>query len=301
MQDVFIFLYQYADAFALLALAAIGLIIIFGMMGIINMAHGELMMIGAFGAAYSHHAGAPLVLAILAGGLAAMLVGLILERLVIRYLYGRLLYSLVATWGISLILSQGALIVLGPSVQGIPTNFGNFFIGELSFSVYRMLLFGIAVLLIFLLWALFRFTTFGIQARATMSRPDMARALGANTTEIYILTFGLGSFLAGISGALFSLAAPVQPSFGASYTPIAFVVVVVAGSRNIIVGLVVSCLILAFIKTAFTINVNILTGYVAMLLAALLVIRATPNGISEALARAKWLLPRRSALRQAGR
>ncbi|MGE3875347.1 MAG: branched-chain amino acid ABC transporter permease [Parvibaculaceae bacterium] len=293
MQDVFVFLYQYADAFALLTLAAMGLIIIFGMMGVINMAHGELMMIGAFGAAYSYQAGAPLVIAILAGGIAAMLVGLILERLVIQFLYGRLLYSLVATWGISLMLSQGALILLGPSVQGIPTNFGNFFIGELSFSIYRMMLFGIAVCLIVALWALFRYTTFGIQARATMSNPDMARALGANTTGIYVLTFGLGSFLAGIAGALFSLSAPVQPSFGSSYTPIAFIVVVVAGSRNILVGLVISGLILAFIKTAFTINVNILTGYVAMLLAALLVIRATPNGISEALARMKGLLARR--------
>jgi branched-chain amino acid transport system permease protein len=293
MQELFVFLYQYADAFALLALTAMGLIIIFGMMGVINMAHGELMMIGAFGAAYSHHAGAPLVGAILAGGIAAMLVGLTLERLIIQFLYGRLLYSLVATWGISLVLSQGALILLGPSVQGIPTNFGNFFIGELSFSIYRMMLFGIAVFLIVALWALFRYTAFGIQARATMSNPDMARALGTHTTGIYVLTFGLGSFLAGIAGALFSLSAPVQPSFGSSYTPIAFIVVVVAGSRNILAGLVVSGLILAFIKTAFTINVNILTGYVAMLLAALLVIRATPNGISEALARIKWLFAHR--------
>src|SRR5215208_527369 len=115
MLELALFLYQYADAFALLALSAIGLVIIFGMMGVINMAHGELMMIGAFGAAYSYHAGLAVPAAILVGGIAAMLAGLVLERLVIRFLYGRLLYSLVATWGLSLMLSQGALIVLGPS------------------------------------------------------------------------------------------------------------------------------------------------------------------------------------------
>ena len=294
MVDAFVFLYQYADAFALLTLSAIGLIVIFGMMGVINMAHGELMMIGAFGAAYSYHAGAPVFVAVVAGGIAAMLAGIIMERLIIQFLYGRLLYSLVATWGISLVLSQGALILLGPSVQGIPTNFGSFFVGDLSFSSDRLLLFAISVVLIAALFILFRFTSFGIQARATMSNADMARALGANTTGIYMITFGLGSFLAGISGALFSLTAPVQPNFGAAYTPIAFIVVVVAGNRNIILGLVVSALILALIKTAFTINVNILTGYVAMLLAALLVIRATPNGLSETLTRARWKLRSRS-------
>jgi branched-chain amino acid transport system permease protein len=82
--------------------------------------------------------------------------------------------------------------------------------------------------------------------------------------------------------------APVQPTFGAAYTPIAFIVVVVAGSRNIFVGLVLSVLILAFIKTVFTINANILTGYVAMLLAALLVLRATPNGLSDRFLQMMW-------------
>lgn len=292
MLDVFLFFYQYMDAFALLTLSAIGLMVIFGMMGVINMAHGELMMIGAFGAARSFHAGLPLPLTIVAGGVAATVVGLVLERLVIRHLYGRLLYSLVATWGLSLILSQGALIVLGPSTPGIPSNFGNFDVGGLTFSVYRILLFVIAVCVIAGLWALFRFTSFGLQARATMSNADMARALGIDTKRTYMVTFGVGSFLAGFAGALFSLTAPIQPSFGSSYTPIAFIVVVVAGSRNIILGLTMAALMLALVKTIFTINVNILGGYVAMLAAALLVIRFTPNGITEWLRQAQMLLRR---------
>lgn len=283
MLDLFVFLYQYADAFALLTLSAAGLVIIFGMMGVINMAHGELMMIGAFSAASSYHAGLAVPIAILAGGAGAMLAGLVLERLVIRFLYGRLLYSLVATWGLSLILSQGALLLLGPSIAGMPSNLGAFALGGISFSIYRLLLFAIAVLIVVALWALLRFTRFGLYARAAMGNAEMAQALGVDTRRIYMLTFGLGSFLAGIAGALFALTAPIQPTFGAAYTPIAFIVVVVAGSRNIILGLVASALVLALIKTLFTINVNILTGYVAMLIAALLVIRAAPNGINDLL------------------
>jgi branched-chain amino acid transport system permease protein len=122
-----------------------------------------------------------------------------------------------------------------------------------------------------------------------MTNAAMARALGVDTTRIYMLTFGLGSFLAGIAGALFSLAAPIQPTFGAAYTPIAFIVVVVAGSRNIIIGLTLSVLALALMKTLFTLNFNILTGYVAMLLAALLVIRASPDGIGELLVKVRRL------------
>jgi branched-subunit amino acid ABC-type transport system permease component len=281
------FLYQYADSFALLVLSAVGLAIIFGMMGVINMAHGELMMLGAFGATYAYHAGIPTLLAIPVGGLAAMTVGLVLERLVIRFLYGRLLYSLVATWGLSLILSQGALIVLGPSTLGIPNPLGAVTIANMSFSLYKLLLFVVALALVAAIWALLRFTEFGLHARAAMGDAAMAGALGVDTRRIYMQTFALGSFLAGVAGALFSLTAPVQPNFGASYTPIAFIVVVVAGSRNVIVGLILSALTLAAIKTVFTINFNILTGYVAMLVAALLVIRFAPNGLSEALASAR--------------
>ena len=290
MSDVFLFFYQYADAFALLTLSAAGLAIIFGMMGVINMAHGELMMIGAFGAAGAYHVGLPSPLAIVAGGVAATVVGLIIERLVIRFLYGRLLFSLVATWGVSLILSQGTLIVLGPSAPGIPSDFGNFAVGGLTFSIYRLMLFGIAIAVVIGLWALLRFTSFGLHARATMSDAAMARALGVDTTRIYMLTFGLGSFLAGVAGALFSLMAPVQPNFGASYTPIAFIVVVVAGAKNIIVGLIVSTLALALVKTVFTINLNILSGYVAMLLAAFVAIRIAPNGVNDVLIRGRQAL-----------
>ena len=277
----FSLLYQYADSISLLVLSAIGLIVIFGMMGVINMAHGELMMIGAYCASGAYRLGLPIPLAVLAGGLGAGLVGIILEQLVIRRFYGQLLSSLVATWGLSLLLGQGFLLIFGPSIRSMPTPLGSFTLGEYSYSYYRLAMLGIALALIAAVWALFRLTRFGVHARATMENPDMARALGVRTAGIYMLTFGLGAALAGIAGALFALTAPIEPTFGRSYTPVAFITVVVAGGADIIGGLLASALSLALVKTAFTSQFNILLGHVAMLVAAFVVIRLLPDGISD--------------------
>ena len=145
---IFSFIYQYADNIGFLLLAAVGLIIIFGMMGVINMAHGELMMIGAYITAFAYHAGVPAPIAIIFAGIGSGLAGIVLERLVIRFFYRQLLSSLVVTWGISLVLTEGFLLVFGPSILNVPTPFGSFGVGELTFGIYRLVLFGVALLLI---------------------------------------------------------------------------------------------------------------------------------------------------------
>ena len=114
LASIFGYIYQYLDNIGFLILAASGLIIIFGMMGVINMAHGELMMIGAYITAFAYYAGVPAPLAILLAGVGSGVAGIIMERLVIRYFYKQLLSSLVVTWGISLMLSQGFLLIFGP-------------------------------------------------------------------------------------------------------------------------------------------------------------------------------------------
>ena len=281
-------LYQYADSIALLALAAIGLIIIFGMMGVINMAHGEMMMIGAYATSFSYYAGVPAAVAVVLGGLGAGLAGIVLERLVIRRFYGRLLSSLVATWGLSLLLSQSALLALGPQIRTVPTPFGSFALGDLSFSYYRVFLCLAALSSIAAVWILFQYTSFGVRARATMENPRMARALGTDTERIYALTFGLGTALAGIAGGLFALTATIGPFYGQSYTAQAFITVVVGGAANIFSGLVASVLSLAAVKTVFMAQFNILIGHVAMLVLAIVVIRLMPAGISD------WIEKRRS-------
>jgi branched-chain amino acid transport system permease protein len=256
-------------------------------MGVINMAHGELMMIGAYITAFSYYAGVPAPLAVILAGIGAGIVGIILERLVIRFFYKQLLSSLVVTWGISLMLSQGFLLIFGPSILNLPTPFGNFPISEQTFGIYRLVLFGAAITLIGGVWALFSFTRFGTQARATMEDPDMADALGINTRHVYALTFGLGSALGGIAGGLFAMTATISPFIGINYTPLAFITVVVGGGANAITGLIASALSLAGVQTAVVNAFNQYVGYISMMAAAFLILLALPRGISDYLERRK--------------
>jgi len=284
---VFGYVYQYFDNVGFLLLSASGLIIIFGMMGVINMAHGELMMIGAYITTFSYYAGVPAPLAVIFAGIGAGIVGIVLERLVIRFFYKQLLSSLVVTWGISLMLSQGFLLIFGPSILNMPTPFGNFPISEQTFGIYRLVLFGAALALIAGVWALFAFTRFGTQARATMEDPGMADALGINTRSVYALTFGLGAALGGIAGGLFAMTATISPFFGINYTPLAFITVVIGGGANAITGLIASALSLAGVQTVVVNAFNQYVGYISMMAAAFLILLALPRGISDYLERRK--------------
>ncbi len=284
---IFGYIYQYLDNIGFLILAASGLIIIFGMMGVINMAHGELMMIGAYITAFAYYAGVPAPLAILLAGIGAGIAGIVLERLVIRYFYKQLLSSLVVTWGVSLMLSQGFLLIFGPSILNLPTPFGNFPIDGQTFGIYRLVLFGVAVAIVAGVWVAFTYTRFGTHARATMEDPEMADALGVNTRNVYALTFGLGSALGGIAGGMFALTATISPFFGINYTPLAFITVVVGGGANVITGLLASVLSLAGVQTAVNNLVNVYVGYLGMMGAALIILLVLPRGISDYLERRK--------------
>ena len=285
--DAFSYAYQYFDNIGFLILSASGLIIIFGMMGVINMAHGELMMIGAYITAFSYHAGVPAPLAIIFAGIGAGAAGMVLERLVIRHFYKQLLSSLVVTWGLSLMISQGFLLIFGPTILNVPTPFGNFPVAEQTFGIYRLVLFGGALAIVASVWAVFTFTKFGTHARATMEDPDMADALGVNTRNIYVLTFGIGAAMGGVAGGMFALTATISPFFGINYTPLAFITVVVGGGANVITGLLSSVMALAGVQTAVNNLVNVYVGYIAMMGAAFFILLLLPRGISEYLERRK--------------
>jgi len=279
MSQAFSVLYQFGDAFTFLILAASGLAVVFGMMGIINLAHGEFIMAGAYVSATCARAGLPLPLAILCGALAAGLIGIVLERLVIRHLYGRPLDTIVATWGISLIATQGTLIVLGSSLPGTGTPLGGFTVGAYSYSAYRLVLMATAVALMALLYAAFRFTRFGLWARATIQVPAMAEALGVNTRLVYALTFGLGCALAGLTGGLYAPTMTLVPTMGATFIVEAFVTVVVGGA-DVFLGAAPAAAGLGVIKAAMTGWQGQLAGQIALLIAVILVIRMLPRGIS---------------------
>ena len=278
-ETVFATIYQFGDAFAFLVIACAGLAVIFGMMGVINLAHGEFIMCGAYVTAATARAGVPLPLAILCGAAVAGLVGMVIERLFVRHLYHRPLDSIIATWGLSLIATQGVLIVLGSTMAGVGTPLGSIEIGERSYSAYRLVLMGAAIALLIGLYLLFYRTRFGVIARATIQKPDMARALGVDTGRIYGLTFGLGAALAGLAGGLYAPTMTMVPTMGATFMVESFVTVVVGGA-DIFVGAAPAAAILAAIRAALTAWYGQLFGQIGLLIAVIIVIRILPGGLS---------------------
>jgi urea ABC transporter permease protein UrtB len=282
--ELFSILYQFADVFAFLILSAAGLAIIFGMMGVINMAHGELIMCGAYVTVGLVHGGVPLPLAQLCGTLAAGVIGVVIEVLLVRKLYKRPLDSLLATWGLSLVVTQGMLIIFGSSLAGVGTPKGSFTVGEYTFSTYRLVLIGGAVAALALIYFIFMRTRFGLHARATMQNPAIAQALGVKVGNIYALSFGIGAALAGFCGALFAPTMTLIPTMGATFIVESFVTVVVGGS-NVLLGTAPAGMFLAAVRTILNASAGQIVGQIGMLLAVMIIIRVLPEGISGLIGR----------------
>jgi len=274
LSSLFGFLYQCGDAFAFLVLAACGLAVIFGMMGVINLAHGEFIMCGAYVTVTTARAGLLLPLAVLCGA-----VGLIVERLVVRQLYDRPMDTIVATWGLSLIATQGTLIVLGSSMPSVGVPLGSFTVGAYSYSTYRLVLMAAALAILAGLYLAFNKTKFGTLARATIQLPHMAEALGVDTKFVYSMTFALGAALAGLVGGLYAPTMTIVPTMGSTFIMEAFVTVVVGGA-DIFLGTAPAAAVLGVVKATMTSWQGQLFGQIGLLIAVIIVIRVLPKGIS---------------------
>ena len=230
---------------AVLLLAATGLAITFGVMGVINMAHGEMVMIGAYTTFVVQQlivALAPaledvgLLVAVPAAFLVAGAVGVAIERTLIRFLYGRPLETLLATWGLSLILQQAVRSIFGPTNQDVsspPWMSGAIEIGGLTLTVNRLWIILFAVLVLGTLMATLRWGGLGRSIRAVTQNRRMAAAMGIRTPLIDALTFGLGSGIAGMAGVALSQIDNVSPNLGQNYIIDSFLVVVLGGVGNL--------------------------------------------------------------------
>ncbi len=277
--EVFSYFYQFADVFAFLILSAAGLAIVFGMMGVINMAHGEFVMCGAYVTVGMVNLGLPLVLAQLCGALVAGLVGVLVEVLIIRRFYDRPADTLLATWGLSLVATQATLLVIGSSLRGIGTPPGSFTVGDYSFSTYRMVLFAASLVVLAFIYIVFMRTRFGVMARATMQDAAMARALGVQINWVYALSFGLGTGLAGLCGGLYAPTMSLIPTMGSTFVVESFVTVVIGGA-NVLLGTAPAGVLLAIIRTGLNAWHGQIVGQIGMLIAVMLVIRVLPDGIT---------------------
>jgi urea transport system permease protein len=230
---------------AVLLLAATGLAITFGVMGVINMAHGEMVMIGAYTTFVVQQliaSFAPalddlgLLLAVPAAFIVAGALGVVIERTLIRFLYGRPLETLLATWGLSLILQQAVRSIFGPTNQDVsspPWMSGSISLGGLTLTINRLWIILFAALVLGVLMAVLRWGGLGRSIRAVTQNRRMAAAMGIRTPWIDALTFGLGSGIAGMAGVALSQIDNVSPNLGQNYIIDSFLVVVLGGVGNL--------------------------------------------------------------------
>lgn len=265
---------------ASLVLISLGLAIIFGMMRIINLAHGEFLMLGAYATVVSTNRGLNVWVAMLVvAPLFVGLVGLVVERTLIRFLYGRLVDTMLATWGLSLFIVGLVTTIFGNTIQGVPTPLGGFPVGAYRSDLYTLVLALVAVLLLAGVIVVMRFTRFGLIARATMQNPDMASALGVNPTRVYMATFGIGAAITGLAGGLLAPVSGVSPTMGSAFVAKAFITVV-GGGASILAGTASASSLFGFINQLGSYLTTPVYGEVALLIAATVLIRVLPEGIT---------------------
>ncbi|WP_428487125.1 branched-chain amino acid ABC transporter permease [Rhodopila sp.] len=265
---------------ATLVLITLGLGVIYGMMRIINLAHGEFMMLGAYTAVTADQAGVNIWLSMLVlPPLVVGIVGLVLERTLIRFLYGRIIDTMLATWGVSLGLIGLMTTIFGNVVRGVSTPVGGFAIGRYGASLYSLVIVATAIAGLVGMLALLRGTKFGLILRATMQNPNMAAALGVSPPTIYMAAFALGSALAGLAGGVLAPVSGISPGMGAAYIARAFITVL-GGGPAIITGTGLASTLFGLINELVSFQTTPIIGNVALLAAAIFMIRILPQGIT---------------------
>ncbi|HEX9327043.1 MAG TPA: urea ABC transporter permease subunit UrtB, partial [Reyranella sp.] len=275
---------------SVLLLAAIGLAITFGVMGVINMAHGEMVMLGAYmtfvvqevirahnPALFDYSLAFAIPLAFIVAGL----IGILIERGIIRFLYGRPLETLLATWGLSLILQQAVRTTFGPTNRevGNPSWMsGAFDLGGITITYNRMWIIVFTLAVFVALIGVLRLTRLGLEMRAVTQNRTMAAAMGIATSRIDALTFGLGSGIAGLAGVALSQIDNVSPNLGQGYIIDSFMVVVFGGVGNLW-GTLVGAFTLGIANKFLEPFAGAVLGKIGILVLIILFIQKRPRGL----------------------
>ena len=271
---------QVLYAIASLALISVGLAIIFGMMRVINLAHGEFLMLGGYAAIVATNHGIDIWLSMLViAPIVVGLIGVIVERTIIRFLYGRMIDTMLATWGLSLFLVGLTTAVFGNTTVGISAPLGSIQIGAYRTSAYTLFVIAAAAVVLGGIFAVMRWTRLGLIARGTMQNASMAAALGVNPPMVYAVTFGVGSALSGLAGAVLAPVSGVFPTIGVAYVAKSFITVI-GGGAAILSGTVSASALFGTINQIATFVTTPVFGEVALLAAAIVLIRLLPQGIT---------------------
>jgi urea transport system permease protein len=283
---------------SILLLIALGLAITFGLMNIINMAHGEFIMIGAYTTYVLQQAFIQylpqnvfdyyFILAIPLSFIVAALIGLVLEKTVVRVLYERPLDSLLATWGVSLILQQGARSIFGaPNVAVIAPDWlnGGLMIAGLTFPYKRIFIMALVLISIFLLFLYLYKTPSGRRMKAVTLNRDMASCLGVSTRRVDSNAFALGSGFAGIAGCSLTLLGSIGPTLGTSYIVDAFLIVVLGGVGKL-KGTIFAALLLGILSTYVELSTSATIAKVIVFAFVIIFLQWKPTGLVNVRARA---------------
>jgi urea transport system permease protein len=267
---------------AILVVAAIGLAVIFGVAGVINMAHGQFIMVGAYTAAVVGQLGGNTFIAIPVAFVVVALLGLIVERGIIQWIYDRPLETLLATWGVGIILEVLMKAIFGPELYyvGAPRvlDGGIKIIGRLPYPYYRLFLIGMAIIMVLATFYLIYRTNFGLKVRAVRRNRAMSGCLGIDTARIDMLIFMYGSGLAGIAGAILAPIKTVSTTMGFSYAVGSYMVIVLGGVGNLL-GVPTGGFLIGEGETLLAYKFNSVIGQLLVFVAIVIAIRVFPRGI----------------------
>ncbi len=265
---------------AFLALISAGLAIVFGMMRVINLAHGEFVMLGGYTTIACSKAGMDVYFAMLVvAPVVVAAVGLLVERLIIRWLYGRIIDTMLATWGLSLLLVGLVTLIFGTSAVSVPAPIPGYQLGSYQMGGYNLFIIGITVLLLIGMWVVLRFTRAGLIARGAMQGPDVVAALGYDPGKVYMVTFTVGAALSGLAGGVLAPLTGLLPSSGGAYIAKAFITVITGGAA-VIAGTLSSAVIFCVINQLVSFASTPVIGEIAMLALAIILLRLMPQGIT---------------------
>jgi urea transport system permease protein len=277
MSQTILFLLDGASAILVLMLVSLGLAIIFGLMNVINMAHGEFLMLGAYGVLALTGAGVPFLAALLIAPFGVAVIGLLAEELVIRRTYQRLLDTILATWGLSLALRQAIILIYGPGSHAVQApDVGSIMIFGSPYPVYRLIVMALAVAAILGVFLVFFKTRIGLMARAVIANRDMASALGVNTRMLDRFTFG--AWLAGLAGAAMTPLISIDPQAGLGWLVPGFLAILVGGLGSIAAPMA-GAVGVGGVDALTSTLASPIAAQIAVFLAAVLVIRFFPNGL----------------------
>jgi urea transport system permease protein len=265
---------------AFLALISAGLAIVFGMMRVINLAHGEFVMLGGYATIAADRHGINIYFAMLIiSPVVVGIIGLIVERLIVRFLYGRMIDVMLATWGLSLLLIGLVTLIFGNTAVSVPAPIPGYQIGHYQMGGYNLFVIVIAALLIGAMWLALRYTRVGLIARGTMQGPEVVAALGYNPNTVYMLTFTVGAALSGLAGGVMAPLTGLLPSVGGAYVAKAFITVITGGAA-VIAGTLSTAALFGTVDQIVSFASTPVIGEIAMLVLALVLLRLMPQGVT---------------------